>query len=157
MTRATKLQPKLFSAGVVVVMVVVCWEGCVPANLSSEWARTQSCFCFWGLLSRGCTIPHVHSFPPALLLFFFLFISPLFGAHSFPLKHCGWFVWFTDHSVWTWLWGCERERESVCAVCMCASPCSKVVCVHAHTYARETLMVFHVVKGLKKNLTKKKQ
>lgn len=69
------MQPKLFSAGVV-LMVVVC-RGCVCARVcvhrlisTSEWVHTQSCFCFWGLLSRGRTIPPV-STPPILFSFSF--------------------------------------------------------------------------------------
>lgn len=101
-------------------MVVLVCRGCVcaPANLSSEWVHTQSCFCFWGLLSRGRTIPPV-STPPILFSFSLspaaFYLSIVWHTLLLP-KHRGPVIWFTDPSAWTRLE--DREGRACRSVCL---------------------------------------
>lgn len=138
MPRAAKLQPKLFTAGAVLTLVV-CWGVCVlPANLSSEWVHIQSCFCFWRLLSWGRTIPPCpllsSSSPSPSPPLVYLSIIELWGSYLIYSSFC--------YDMTAGLW-----RKAVCthAQYMCLSKS-----VPAHISVRETLMVFHGVKTGKK-------
>lgn len=93
--------------------------GCVPANLSSEWVRTQSCFCFWGLLSRGRTIP-----PCPLLLYFsfFSFLSLRCSEHTSSLWNTGGVLFDLLITLFGHDCGTVRERKCVCIR----------ACVHPH-------------------------
>lgn len=110
---------------------MVCWgEGVYQLISLLSGCTLKAAFVSEGYFHKDVHSPHVHS--SSLFLFSpFFFISLLFRAHSFSLKHSvGVLI-----DLLTILFRHDYERESACAqsMCKCSSPCGSVCpCVSLH-------------------------